>query len=358
MSPKKCLFSLAAVAILLLLPGCQTATPAAPEEPAATQPSTGEQTPWQVALENTYEEINAAGFVRPTESYRIGALLITLANPYWVTVQEGWMAAAEDLGIEVVIQTAPTEEDVIGQLETCESMVAAGFDAIVVNTITEHNLVECVIKGSKEGIAMVDPDGRIDIPAVEAGGGTLFQGSTLDYYQQGQMGGQYIVDQLGSEGGKVAIIEGLPGAPQSEDRKNGAKDVFEAAAGVELVTIQAGDWDRTKALDATTNILQANPDLRGIYAANDVMALAAAEAVAAAGKQGQVLIVGTDLIEEAKEAIRDGRLAGSVAFSPYMEGIISAHFALLALQDKPIDKVHIVSVLVTIDNIDEMADWK
>jgi ABC-type sugar transport system substrate-binding protein len=80
--------------------------------------------------------------------------------------------------------------------------------------------------------------------------------------------------------------------------------------------------------------------------------------VAAAGKQGQVLIVGTDLIEEAKEAIRDGRLAGSVAFSPYMEGIISAHFALLALQDKPIDKVHIVSVLVTIDNIDEMADWK
>ena len=115
-----------------------------------------------------------------------------------------------------------------------KSMVATGYDAIVVNTITEQNLVPCIIKGSKAGIPMIDPDGRIDIKAVEEGGGKLYQGSTLDYYEQGMLGAQYIVEQLGEQGGKVAIIEGLLGSPQGEARRNGAKDTFEAAENIEI----------------------------------------------------------------------------------------------------------------------------
>jgi len=332
------------------------------ENPEAVEPEEGAEevadTLFTQTIADIRESLAAQGVTKPEEELKVGALLITLANPYWVTVQEGWLDTAEELGIEVDIQTGPSEDDIAGQLNTCETMVAAGYDAIVVNTITEQNLVPCIIAGSQAGIPMIDPDGRIDIAAVEEGGGTLYQGSTLDYYEQGMLGAQFIVEQLGADGGKVAIIEGLVGSPQGEARRDGAKDTFEAAENVEIVSIQAGDWDRLKALNATSNILQANPDLAGIYCANDVMALAAYEAIAEAGKEGQVIIVGTDFIEEAKEAIKDGRMAASVAFSPYMEGMISAYFAVMANQGMDIGDTHIISVLVSEENIAEMEDWK
>lgn len=367
---KKTFGLLALVGSMLLVAACATAAPAAPaaeeekapaEAPAevpadAAEPA--ELTLWAKTIDDIDTSLAAQGVQKPKEGLKVGALLITLANPYWVTVKEGWEDTAEELGIDVDIQTGPSEDDITGQLNTCESMVAAGYDAIVVNTITEQNLVPCIIKGSKAGIAMIDPDGRIDIKAVEEGGGKLYQGSTLDYYEQGMLGAKYIIEKLGDKGGKVAVIEGMIGSPQGEDRRDGAKETFEAAKNIEVVAVQAGDWDRRKALDATTNILQANPDLAGIYCANDVMALAAYEAVAAAGKEGQVLIVGTDFIEEAKEAIKDGRMAASVAFSPYMEGMISANFAVMAANGMDISKTHIISVLVSADNVAEMEDWK
>ncbi len=352
----KTLGLLALVTIMIFVTACGAAEPVAPKEEVSVE--TAEDTLFTRTIADIRESLAEAGVEKPEEDLKVGALLITLANPYWVTVQEGWTDTANELGIEVDIQTGPSEDDITGQLNTCESMVAAGYDAIVVNTITEQNLVPCIIKGSKAGIPMIDPDGRIDIQAVEEGGGKLYQGSTLDYYEQGMLGAQYIVDKLGADGGKVAIIEGLIGSPQGEARRDGAKDTFEAAPSIEVVSVQAGDWDRLKALDATTNILQANPDLAGIYCANDVMALAAYEAIAAAGKEGQVLIVGTDFIEEAKDAIKDGRMAASVAFSPYMEGMISAYFAVMAINDMDIGSTHIISVLVSAENVAEMEDWK
>lgn len=347
--------------VMLIVTACGKAAPVV-EEPTEVAPPKNEEpteaTLFTDTIADIRESVTASGVKKPEGEVKVGALLITLANPYWVTVQEGWLDTAKELGIEVDIQTGPSEDDIAGQLNTCESMVAAGYDAIVVNTITEQNLVPCIIKGSKAGIPMIDPDGRIDIKAVEEGGGTLYQGSTLDYYEQGMLGAKYIIEKLGDKGGKVAIIEGMIGSPQGEARRDGAKDTFEAAQNIEIVSIQAGDWDRRKALDATTNILQANPDLAGIYCANDVMALAAFEAIDAAGKAGQVIIVGTDFIEEAKEAIKDGRMAASVAFSPYMEGMISAYFALMAINDMDISSTHIISVLVSAENVAEMEDWK
>ncbi|MBC7264845.1 MAG: substrate-binding domain-containing protein, partial [Chloroflexi bacterium] len=108
-----------------------------------------------------------------------------------------------------------------------------------------------------------------------------------------------------------------------------------------------------------TNIIQAHPDIRGFYCANDDMALAVAEAVAAAGKQGQIIIVGTDFIEDAKQAIKEGRMQASVAFSPYMYGQLGVRMAVMVAEGKPIPEgVHTLNVLVTKDNVAQMEDWK
>jgi ABC-type sugar transport system substrate-binding protein len=125
------------------------------------------------------------------------------------------------------------------------------------------------------------------------------------------------------------------------------------------VTSQAGDWDRTISLNAATNIIQANPDIRGFYCANDVMALAVVEAALAANKKDQIVVVGTDFIEDAKISIEEGMLDASIAFSPYVWGELSVQMGVMMAEGKTLPtEIPIVQVVVTKDNVQQMEDWQ
>jgi D-allose transport system substrate-binding protein len=338
-----------------------TTTTAAPATITTAAPAT---TTTAASAETVFQKAEKASFAslgdvpKPSKPYKIGHLLITLQNPFWVTVGEGSKAAAAKYGMTVNVQAAPTEGDVTSQLNTLETMVGQDYNAIICHTITAQNLVPGIVKGYQKGILMIDGHGAIDAKAVAADGAKMPQFNIVDYKKQGAMGATFIVEKLGSDKGKVAIIEGIAGAPQSDARAAGAKEAFEAA-GFQVVSSQPGNWDRTVALNVATNVLQANPDLKGFYCANDVMALAASEAVAAAGKQGKVLIVGTDLIDDAKTAIKDGRLDASVAFSPYIVGelVLAATIKLLEGGTVPSD-LSVANIVVSKANVEQMADWK
>jgi len=331
--------------------------PAAPatEEPAA---ATGELTVFQQMRKDSHAGM--VGFQASNNpDMRIGVLMITMANPFWVTFADGAQAMGKELGITVDIQSAPTEGDIGSQLATCESMVAAGYVVLDISPTTENNLIPCIVKANEAGVPIIEPNIISDMSAVEAAGGDIDQPKTLDMYDMGVVGAQFIVDQLGAEGGKVAIIEGLAAAPQSMARRDGAKSVFENAPNIELVTSQAGDWDRTIALNAATNIIQAHPEIRGFYCANDVMALAVVEAAIAAGKKDQIIVVGTDFIEDAKVSIQEGLLDGSVAFSPYVWGELSVQMGVMKAMELAVPEVvPVMNIMVHAENVDAMADWK
>ena len=316
-----------------------------------------EMTPWEKARQATFAKLGEVP--KPDKPMRIGAVLVTLANPFWVSMKNGYENAAKELGIEVDVQAAPQENSVTAQLDMFENMVAKNYDALVGHTITAQNLIPGLVAATKKGIPTI-VDLRVDLEAAREAGAKPIAIGLVDFVAQGRVGAEYIVSLLKPKGGgKVAIIEGLPGAPQSEARRDGAKAAFEAAEGIKIVSIQPADWDRSKAYNVATNLLQAHPDLKGIMCANDIMALAAVEAVEAAGKADQVVVVGIDLIPEGKEAIAKGRLAGSVAFSPFVIGEICARAAVAAAQGLPVPQdLHVVSVLATKDNINNLADWK
>lgn len=316
-----------------------------------------EPTPWEKARAETFSKLGE--IKKPNRPLKIGAVLITLANPFWVSMKEGYENAAREFSVQIDVQAAPQENSQTAQLNILETMAAKDYNAIIGHTITAHNLIPGFVKAKKKGIIIV-ADARVDLKAArEAGADPIILG-LVDYYEQGRLGAEYIAGELAKKGGgKVAIIEGLPAAPQSAGRKNGAKAGFESVPSVKLVSIQPGDWDRSKAYNITTNLLQAHPDLKGIMCANDVMALAAVEAIEAAGKTGQVMVGGIDLIPQAKEAIKQGKLAVSVAFSPFVIGEICARTAIAALEGKKIpDGLSVVSVLATKENIDDLKDWK
>lgn len=321
--------------------------------------------PWCWSEESFFQKIRNESFMKlgdlpkPNRPIRIGSILITLANPYWVSMKEGYENAAKELGVQIDIQAAPQENSLAAQLDILENMVAKGYDAICAHTITSQNLIPGMVKAAKQGIIIVT-DKRVDIKAAREAGANPIVIGLVDFYEQGKMGAEFIVKELKKKGGgKVAIIEGLPGAPQSEARRDGARDVFKAESMINLVSIQPGNWDRMKAYNITTNLLQVHPDLKGIMCANDVMALAAVEAIEAAGKKGQVMVVGIDLIPQAREAIVQKRLSGSVAQSAFIIGEVFARTALAAVLGKKIpERLSVPSALATQENIHFFMDWR
>ncbi|ADI01106.1 substrate-binding domain-containing protein [Syntrophothermus lipocalidus] len=289
--------------------------------------------------------------------YKLAALEITLANPFWVTMKQGYEEAAKEYGVDIDVLAAPKEDDINSQLDTLKALVVKGYDAIAISAITPFNLISGVAEANKKGIPVVAVGTSIDEKAAAEQGAKVEAFITSDFAEQGRLGARFIVEKVKS--GKVAIIEGLAGAAQGEARKNGAKEVFESSPGIQLVSVQPGDWDRQKAYDLTVNLLQAHPDLKGIFCANDVMALGAVEALKAKGKKQQVTVVGVDFIDEARESIAKGELDGTVAMSPYLFGKGGVILMLKVLQGHQIteDIYWTPLALVNKSNVHTFEGW-
>jgi ribose transport system substrate-binding protein len=176
-----------------------------------------------------------------------------------------------------------------------------------------------------------------------------------DQVKVGRDAASYIQKAL-PDGGEVAQIEGQAGSPNARLRIEGFKKGVAASGGkLKLVASQPGDWDRLKALEAATNILRANPNVKAFYANNDTMALGVVEAVKKSGKSG-IVIVGTDGIRQARSSIQQGDLTATIAESPCTEGKLGVEIAL-RLQDKQKVPAWVLSPTKTIDekNVEEVG---
>ena len=243
---------------------------------------------------------------------KLGALVISLTNPYWVGMKDAYITAAEQYGVNIEVMSAPTEGDKQSQLETLNAMALKDYKAIVLSPIEPYNLLPGIIQCNKNGIPVINLGPGINVDSLKEMGGQLDGRLTVDFAQQGELAASDMVKRIGT--GKVAIIQGIPGAAQSEGRTAGAKKVFESTKGVELVSVQPAHWDSTAAYNAASDIIQAHGDLKGIFCCNDVMALAASRALTDAGLKDKVLLYGVDGTEEAKTAIKEGRMDGTITY--------------------------------------------
>jgi ribose transport system substrate-binding protein len=117
------------------------------------------------------------------------------------------------------------------------------------------------------------------------------------------------------KGAKVAELEGIPGTTAARDRGQGFNEAVNGK--LDVVARQAADFDRTKGLTVTENILQSHPEIKGVFAHNDEMALGAIKAL---GNKKDVLIVGFDATADAVKAVEKGEMAATVAQQPRLIG--------------------------------------
>lgn len=319
-------------AITMLLSACVApAAPAPAAAPAAATTAATEEAAG-AAPSMSVDEIAA---VKADKPYKLLAVVKTLSGEYWQTMKEGYDKAAAEKGVTIDVVSVPTEQDTDQQLSLLQQSLAKGYDAIMVSPISNLNLIPALADATKKGLPIINVDEKVDPQAAADAGVKLTTVIASDNKQAGALAAQYMIDNI-PNGGKVAIIEGRAGNPSGQDRHDGFADAMKGASQFEVVASQPADWDRAKALNVATNILQSNPDVVGFYAANDTMALGVVEAVNAAGKQGKIMVIGTDAIPEALAAVKAGDMAGTVAQYPADEARIATGLAILALQGKPV----------------------
>lgn len=294
------------------------------------------------------DEDEGASGAATTGGTSVGVMIKGLDNPFFAAMNDGVEAAAQDTGADVQIQAAASLTDTSGQASKLEALIGQDMSCYVVNPITQSNLVQPLAQ-VPEGTPVVNIDSPIGTDAAEQAGLEIATYIGTDNVEAGGMAADTMAGLLAS-GGKVGVIGGVSGDATSNARVQG----FTEGAGGRFEPLEtvAGDWDRAKALNAAEDIMRANPDVKGFFAANDQMALGIAQAVKNAGKQGDVQIIGVDGIEDALKAVQSGDLAATVSQYPYTIGQLGVEACLAAAQGKELPaNVKAPVQVVTKDNV-------
>ena len=277
-----------------------------------------------------------------------GILMKTLSNPFWGAMGEGVEAGAKEAGVDYYLQAVESDQAAESQLNVCNTMLERNPVSMITAAINSTNLLPCLKKAQEAGIKTVDLDGNLDPKILKAEGINISFSIGSNNVLAGAQGAEYMVSVLGAGAtGPVLVIEGLSGNITGEKRARGfAERLAELAPGLEIVASLPGDWDRGKAANITNDILTRNPDMVGIFAANDGMALGAVESIFAAGRGGKVVIIGVDGNSDAVKSITAGRLTASVAQLPYLVGKLAVENVKVAVEGGKVDDQIIVPTLV------------
>jgi len=265
-------------------------------------------------------------------------------NPFWAAVQAGAEAKGKELGVEVVVMSPPAESDVQAQIGQLEDMLAKGISGLALAP-TDPNALAPVVDAAKAKnvpVVFVDTKGTNE--------GVTFIGTN------NQVGAKLAADFICSKiekGAEVVILQGIITQSTGQARATGAKSGLEGC-GLKVVAEQPADWDRAKGQSVMENILTGNPNIKAVFASNDNMALGAVEALKAANKLKDVMVVGFDANPDAAASIIAGDMTASVAQAPKNMGAFAVENLIKLQKGEKIDAViDTGTVLVTKDNADQ-----
>lgn len=235
----------------------------------------------------------------------IGVSLLTLDNPFFKVIGDNVVEAGAKQGYDVVVVSG--DKDVAKQGNQIKDFIVQGVSAIVLSPCDSKSIVPIIQEANSAGI----PVFTVDIPCNEPGVKIVTQIAT-DNFGGGREAGRAMIEALGEAGGPIAVLH-FKQAESCQLRVKGFKEVIDAhnasaKAKIEIVTELESGGAKDQGYKATEDALQANPDIRGIFAINDPAALGARAALEKAGKTARVKIIGFDGQPEGKQAIKDGKI--------------------------------------------------
>ncbi len=327
-----------ALALIMVLGLAACATPSATTaEPAEAAESTTTEAA-------TTEE--AAPAVE--DDYVVGYLCSNFNDTGQVFIKDGAKAKAEELGM--VFLEADAQEDVIKQQDQAKAFIVEKVDVLVCIPVSTDAVQPIIDDAKAAGIPLVfvnrNPFGESEPPD-----GCYYIGS--EEIVAGQKEGEYLIELLGDQkDASIFILEGKLDNEAAIKRTKGAKETLEAA-GFSIKAIEVGNWQRDQAVTITENWLTAYAgEMTAIVANNDEMALGAVEALQKANRP-DVIVLGVDFTPDAKSAIQEGKMAGSVRQDLSGQGAGGIQVAFNLLTTGSADKTTwIPFVLITAAEVD------
>lgn len=284
------------------------------------------------------------------EQKKVAVIVSTLNNPWFVVLAETAAAEAEALGYETKI--FDSQNNTALEADNFENAIASGFDAILFNPTDADASVTSALKAKAEGIPVFCMDREIN--SSDAATSQILS----DNYSGCVAIGKYFVEQLNKQGTYVEIL-GLVGDNNTWNRSNGFHSVVDLYPNLKMVAQQSADFDRNKAMEVMESLLQAHPDIDAVFCGNDAMASGVYQALASAGKAGQVKVFGFDGAEDVIQAIKEKKISATGMQFPKVMAQIAAKNAdeyFKGKRDFP-QKMPVSVELVTQENIDDYAGY-
>jgi len=281
------------------------------------------------------------------EKPRIALIMKSLANEFFKTMEEGARRHNKEHSseYELIVEGIKDELDINRQVQLVENMIGQRVDAIVIAPADSKALVPVCKKALKAGIIVINIDNRFDTDVVRENEVQIpFVGP--DNRKGAKKVGDYLDQQL-QPGDAVAIINGVPTAYNAIQRRLGFLDAIQER-GLKLVAEENGDWEMSKANKVVSALMTEKPEIKGIFCANDSMALGTISALKAVGLIDKVKVVGFDNISAANELLEKGELLATADQHADQLAIYGIEYALECLNTKniPADKETPVDLVV------------
>jgi len=236
---------------------------------------------------------------------KIGVTCMDLTNPFFKLIANVMEQEAAKYGYEVVPLSG--EMDPAKQNNQLSDFAAQGYDAIFLNPVDSKSVAEGVKKAYQAGVPIFTYDVQVEGSEADK---MIVSHIGSDNYQGGQLAGESMMNVTG-DNGKIAVI-GYPEVSSARLRVEGFKDYLEERGSkLQIVTELSGKGNRNDGYSVATDILQAHPDIVGIFAINDPSALGTYAAVVKAQKTDQITVIGFDASPAGKQAVYEKKLFDS-----------------------------------------------
>ncbi|MDI9218594.1 ribose ABC transporter substrate-binding protein RbsB [Clostridium tertium] len=259
---------------------------------------------------------------------KVGIVLSTLNNPFFVSMKEGAEKEAEKLGFELIV--LDSQNDPAKERSNVEDLIQLGVVALLINPTDSDAVVKSVEVANEANIPVITLDRQ-------SNGGEVTSHIASDNIKGGAMAAEFVLEKLGTEANiNVVELQGIPGASATRDRGEGFHSILDDKTNVKFVSSQAADFDRQKGLSVMENILQGNSDVQVVFAHNDEMALGAAKAIGTSNVKA--MVIGFDGNEDALDAVEKGEMIATVAQQPDLIGALGVELALKIYNGEAVDK--------------------
>jgi ribose transport system substrate-binding protein len=265
---------------------------------------------------------------------KIGLVMKTLTNPFFVEMEKGARRAEQELGIALKVATAAQETSIEQQIQLLEDLIAAKTDAIVIAPGDSQRLIPALKKAIDAGIKVVNIDNRLDPVAVEQAGLQPIPFVSVNNETGAYKAGKFLAD--GAKGkAEAAILEGIRSADNARQRMNGAKRAFSENQNIRLVASETANWGIDEGYSVTQSMFKKHPHITLLFAANDMMAIGAIKYLQESGNT-KVKVAGFDALAEALAEIKSGHMVATIDQQAAEQGYQGVNLALKLLQGQTV----------------------